>query len=79
MYFTLALGVENLDYFIFDPNYLTISYYISPLYSYPGKTEVYSKLNDDFDNLPDVFPDFTPVCSGMFWVGSVSRFAFPSI
>ncbi len=64
VYFTLELGVDSLNHFIYDPNILTINYFIPPAYSFASKTEVYDKINDDFDNIPDNIPDFTPVCSG---------------
>jgi len=64
VYFTLELGVDSLNHFIYDPNILTINYFIPPAYSFASKTEVYDKINDDFDNIPDNIPVFTPVCSG---------------
>jgi len=64
VYFTLELGVDSLNHFIYDPNILTINYFIPPAYSFASKTEVYDKINDDFDNIPDNIPNFTPVCSG---------------
>ena len=63
VYFTLALGVEEFDHFTYDPNVLTIQYFIPPEYSFPSITEVYDKINDDFDNIPDIIPNFSPVCS----------------
>jgi hypothetical protein len=63
VYFTLALGVEEFDHFTYDPNVLTIQYFIPPEYSFPSRTEVYDKINDDFDNIPDIIPNFAPVCS----------------
>tara|TARA_B110000438_G_scaffold302839_1_gene361918 strand:+ start:3021 stop:4019 length:999 start_codon:yes stop_codon:yes gene_type:complete len=63
VYFTLALGVEELDHFTYDPNVLTIQYFIPPVYSFPSRTEVYDKINDDFDNIADIIPNFSPVCS----------------
>ena len=64
VYFTLELGVDSLNHFIYDPNILTINYFIPPAYSFSSKTEVYDKINDDFDNIPDNIPDFIPACSG---------------
>jgi len=64
VYFTLELGVDSLNHFIYDPNILTINYFIPPAYNFASKTEVYNKINDDFDNIPDNIPNFTPVCSG---------------
>ena len=64
VYFTLELGVDSLNHFIYDPNILTINYFIPPAYSFASKTEFYDKINDDFDNIPDNTPNFTPVCSG---------------
>ena len=64
VYFTLELGVDSLNHFIYDPNILTINYFIPPAYSFASKTEFYDKINDDFDNIPDNIPNFTPVCSG---------------
>ena len=64
VYFTLELGVDSLNHFIYDPNILTINYFIHPAYSFSSKTEVYDKINDDFDNIPDNIPDFIPACSG---------------
>ena len=63
VYFTLALGVQELDHFTYNPNILTIQYFIPPVYSFPSKTEVYDKINDDFDNIPDIIPNFSPICS----------------
>ena len=64
VYFTLELGVDSLNHFIYDPNILTINYFIPPAYNFSSKTEIYDKINDDFDNIPDITPNFTPVCSG---------------
>ena len=64
VYFTLELGVDSLNHFIYDPNILTINYFIPPAYNFASKTEIYDKINDDFDNIPDITPNFTPVCSG---------------
>ena len=64
VYFTLELGVDSLNHFIYDPNILTINYFIPPAYSFASKIEVYDKINNDFDNIPDNIPNFTPVCSG---------------
>ena len=64
VYFTLELGVDSLNHFIYDPTILTINYFIPPTYNFASKTEVYDKINDDFDNIPDNIPNFTPVCSG---------------
>ena len=64
VYFTLELGVDSLNHFIYDPNILTINYFIPPAYNFASKTEIYDKINDDFDNIPDNIPNFTPVCSG---------------
>ena len=64
VYFTLELGVDSLNHFIYDPNILTINYFIPPAYNFASKTEIYDKINDDFDNIPDNTPNFTPVCSG---------------
>ena len=64
VYFTLSLGVIELNHFTYDPNVLTIQYYIPPVYDFPSKSEVYDKINDDFDNIPDIIPNFSPVCSG---------------
>ena len=64
VYFTLELGVDSLNHFIYDPNILTINYFIPPAYNFASKTEIYDKINDDFDNVPDITPNFTPVCSG---------------
>ena len=63
VYFTLSLGVQELDHFTYNPDVLTVQYYIPPVYSFPSKTEVYDKINDDFDNIPDIIPNFSPVCS----------------
>ena len=30
---------------------------------FPSRSEGYDKLNDDFDILPDIIPNFSPVCS----------------
>jgi hypothetical protein len=65
VYFTLELGVDSLNHFIYDPTILTINYFIPPAYNFSSKTEVYDKINDDFDNIPDNIPNFTPVCSGL--------------
>ena len=63
VYFTLALGVKELEHFKYDPNVLTITYTIPPAYSFTSKTEVYDKINDDFDgDLEDVTTPFTPPC-----------------
>ena len=64
VYFTLELGVDSLNHFIYDPNILTINYFIPPAYNFASKTEIYDKINDDFDNIPDITPNFTPVCAG---------------
>jgi len=64
VYFTLELGVDSLNHFIYDPNILTINYFIPPAYNFASKTEIYDKINDDFDNIPDNTPNFTPACSG---------------
>ena len=64
VYFTLELGVDSLNHFIYDPNILRINYFIPPAYDFASKTEIYDKINDDFDNIPDITPNFTPVCSG---------------
>ena len=64
VYFTLELGVDSLNHFIYDPNILTINYFIPPAYNFASKTEIYDKIYDDFDNIPDNTPNFTPACSG---------------
>ena len=53
----------DTDHFTYDPNVLTIQYFIPPVYSFPSRTEVYDKINDDFDNIADIIPNFSPVCS----------------
>ena len=63
VYFTLALGVQELNHFTYNPNVLTVQYFVPPVYSFPSKTEIYDKINDDFDNIPDIIPNFLPACS----------------
>ena len=76
VYFTLSLGVIEFDHFTYDPNVLTIQYFIPPEYSFPSITEVYDKINDDFDNIPDIIPNFSPVCSNSGRVSSQDRLGF---
>ena len=76
VYFTLSLGVIEFDHFTYDPNVLTIEYFIPPTYDFPTRTEVYDKINDDFDNLPDIIPNFSPVCSNSGRVSYQDRLGF---
>ena len=41
VYFTLELGFDSLNHFIYDPNILTINYFIPPAYNFASKTEIY--------------------------------------
>ena len=72
----MSLGVIEFDHFTYDPNVLTIQYFIPPEYDFPSRSEVYDKINDDFDNIPDIIPNFSPVCSNSGRVSSQDRLGF---